>query len=221
MNTSSFFTKETVIALASLFVALVTLLINYLAWRYPKQTIQTSSTPEDRPKRIFFKTPLPIPIFFLGFGLVLLLNNKSTTPSGVAPTKQTTSPNTPADDSSTSNSTKPKEESYTYTMQAKQTQNQNNSSRFIKTECSSIKDQRTGYEWFVGPDKNMSYDEAKKWVASLHSCGKTWTLPSPKEVRTLYDPEKTAGIGTLINGNTGPLRLTLFLMISAVAHGYG
>lgn len=39
-------------------------------------------------------------------------------------------------------------------------------------------------EWMVGPDSNTSWDAAVRWVESL---GDRWRMPTPDELRALYD----------------------------------
>jgi hypothetical protein len=47
-----------------------------------------------------------------------------------------------------------------------------------------IFDTMTGLEWQVGPDEDMSWDEARAWVDGL---GGNWGMPTREELRGLYD----------------------------------
>lgn len=71
----------------------------------------------------------------------------------------------------------------------------NPTARYSVTTCNSIKDSRTGLEWYVGPDRNVTWDEAQQWVASLNSCNGGWRMPSLKEIGALYNPATKAGTG--------------------------
>jgi len=57
-----------------------------------------------------------------------------------------------------------------------------------------ILDTVTGLEWQVGPDQNMTWDEAKAWADGL---GGNWNMPTRAELRGLWD----AGISS---DNWGP-----------------
>lgn len=56
-----------------------------------------------------------------------------------------------------------------------------------------IQDTKTGLEWLVGLDKDVSWNEAKAWVDSIDSkkYGIGWRMPVMKELRTIYDPGKS------------------------------
>lgn len=69
------------------------------------------------------------------------------------------------------------------------------------TSCGSIVDNRSRLEWVVGPDRDTTWPDARKWVSSLTLCGGDWRLPSINELKTLYDPAVSAGTGFL-SGNT-------------------
>ncbi len=45
--------------------------------------------------------------------------------------------------------------------------------------------------WVDGPNKRMTWDEAKSWVANLTVAGGGWHMPTRKELKTLY--QKGAG----------------------------
>jgi hypothetical protein len=79
--------------------------------------------------------------------------------------------------------------------------------RYSVTACQSIKDARTGLEWFVGPDRNMTWYEAQQWTTGLGICGGGWRMPSIEEIRGLFDPAATAGVGFLLNGQHYPAHI--------------
>jgi PKD repeat protein len=44
----------------------------------------------------------------------------------------------------------------------------------------------SGLEWQVGPDKDTTWDEAKRWVGNLSVAGKGWRMPTVDELKSLY-----------------------------------
>jgi len=65
--------------------------------------------------------------------------------------------------------------------------------RFEKTSCGSIIDKQTGLEWYVGPDKSMTWKAANNWVQSVTICGGGWRMPKREELRTLFMEEAQEG----------------------------
>lgn len=53
-----------------------------------------------------------------------------------------------------------------------------------------ILDKMTNLEWYVGQDRDMSWDEAKKWIDSLTVAGGGWRMPTLNELRGLYQSGK-------------------------------
>ena len=82
-----------------------------------------------------------------------------------------------------------------------------NQARFSTTSCGSIRDMRTGLEWFVGPDQNMTWYEAQQWTGGLGVCGGSWRMPTIEEIRTLYDPALKAGTGFYTSGRYFPAHI--------------
>jgi len=62
---------------------------------------------------------------------------------------------------------------------------------FILYATSVVKDTKTGLEWFTGPKRMMTWNEARTWVESLSADGGGWRMPTRKELKTLY--KKGAG----------------------------
>jgi hypothetical protein len=85
---------------------------------------------------------------------------------------------------------------------------QNNSTaRYSVSTCNSIKDSRTGLEWYVGPDRNVTWDEAQQWITGLNSCNGGWRMPSLEEIRALYNPATKAGTGYFTSGKHFPAHI--------------
>ena len=63
--------------------------------------------------------------------------------------------------------------------------------RYEKYANSVVFDTKTGLEWYAGPDKDMSWNQARSWVASLSVAGGGWRMPTRKELGALY--QKGAG----------------------------
>jgi caspase domain-containing protein/uncharacterized protein DUF1566 len=55
---------------------------------------------------------------------------------------------------------------------------------FVKHENGIVYDERTGLEWYVGPNEDTNWSEAKKWVRELQIDGGGWKLPQRREART-------------------------------------
>jgi hypothetical protein len=79
--------------------------------------------------------------------------------------------------------------------------------RFKKTACGSIKDVQTGLEWYVGENRNLTWEESKAWTESLSECGANWRMPKTAELRALFDPSAVAGQGYLVGGKHWPAHL--------------
>jgi hypothetical protein len=58
--------------------------------------------------------------------------------------------------------------------------------QFIKYRSNVVYDKNTGLEWYVGPDKGTTWNEAKRWVEDLNVAGGGWRMPTIKELKTLY-----------------------------------
>lgn len=58
--------------------------------------------------------------------------------------------------------------------------------RFKASTEGVISDSKTGFEWVMGPERDMNYDQASKWVAGCRTAGGGWRMPTRKELATLY-----------------------------------
>ncbi len=81
------------------------------------------------------------------------------------------------------------------------------SERYTRTNCGSIVDSRTGREWFIGPDVDVTWTEAQSWARNLSACGKQWSLPTIGDLRPLFDKEYVAGTGYFASGRHWPAHL--------------
>ncbi len=57
---------------------------------------------------------------------------------------------------------------------------------YIKYDSGVVYDKNTGLEWYAGPDNNTTWDEAKRWIASLNVDGGGWRMPTREELKRLY-----------------------------------
>jgi hypothetical protein len=64
--------------------------------------------------------------------------------------------------------------------------------RFSIDDNGVVFDTKTGLEWFVGPDKDTRWEEARSWVEHLSIDGGGWRMPTRDELESLY----TEGVGT-------------------------
>lgn len=47
-------------------------------------------------------------------------------------------------------------------------------------------DTTSGFEWYLGPDRGLSWEEAHQWVQALTAAGGGWRMPTRREVKTLH-----------------------------------
>jgi hypothetical protein len=57
---------------------------------------------------------------------------------------------------------------------------------YTKYSTGIVYDKATGLEWYAGPDRDMSFYEAKNWINSLNVDGTGWRSPNQKDLRSLY-----------------------------------
>ena len=62
--------------------------------------------------------------------------------------------------------------------------------RFTVDAEGVITDGRTGLEWLVGPDKDITWDGSERWVERQNAGGGRWRLPKLNEVGSLYEEGK-------------------------------
>lgn len=60
---------------------------------------------------------------------------------------------------------------------------------YIKYATGIVYDQKTNLEWYVGPDEDTSWYQARKWTKDLDVKGRGWRMPKIKELKTLYNKE--------------------------------
>ena len=89
--------------------------------------------------------------------------------------------------------------------------------RYRRTSCGSIIDSKTGLEWYVGPDANLTLAAARSWVRNLDACGKQWAVPTTVELRSLFDKEFVAGTGYFTSGRYWPAHIEP--IFSAIGQG--
>jgi hypothetical protein len=58
--------------------------------------------------------------------------------------------------------------------------------RFTKAENGVITDRVTGLEWYVGPNSDNTWHQAKEWAENLNVDGGGWRLPTLQELKALY-----------------------------------
>ncbi|MBI5844890.1 MAG: DUF1566 domain-containing protein [Deltaproteobacteria bacterium] len=61
--------------------------------------------------------------------------------------------------------------------------------RFFVSDDGIIEDVLEKLFWVVGPDKNMSFNQARAWASNLTTRGLKWRLPTIKELQSLLDLE--------------------------------
>ena len=63
--------------------------------------------------------------------------------------------------------------------------------QYVSYKNGIVYDEKTNLEWIAGPDKDMTWDQAKAWVESLSVDGGGWRMPTIAELKGLY--KKGAG----------------------------
>jgi uncharacterized caspase-like protein len=79
--------------------------------------------------------------------------------------------------------------------------------RYQRQECGAILDRSASLEWYVGPDRDIGWQDAAAWAAGLDACGGGWSLPSTAQVAGLFDATQSAGTGYRTQGRSFPARI--------------
>ena len=58
--------------------------------------------------------------------------------------------------------------------------------RFTKADNGVITDSVTGLEWYVGPNGDNNWHQAKAWTENLTVAGDGWRLPTVPELKAIY-----------------------------------
>ncbi|MFZ5448227.1 MAG: DUF1566 domain-containing protein [Thermodesulfobacteriota bacterium] len=58
--------------------------------------------------------------------------------------------------------------------------------RYSKADNGVITDRITGLEWYVGPNHDNNWHEAKAWTENLTVAGGGWRMPTVAELKALY-----------------------------------
>jgi Protein of unknown function (DUF1566) len=64
--------------------------------------------------------------------------------------------------------------------------------RFTKADNGVITDSVTGLEWYVNPNPDNKFREAKAWAESLTVAGSGWRLPTMAELKAIYQKGASA-----------------------------
>jgi hypothetical protein len=76
-------------------------------------------------------------------------------------------------------------------------------SRFETFVSGTVRDTKSGLDWYAGPDKNTSWDEAKSWTENLRIYGGGWRMPTRSELKSLYQKGAGSRNMTPLIRNTG------------------
>jgi hypothetical protein len=63
--------------------------------------------------------------------------------------------------------------------------------QYVAYENGIVCDKKANIEWLAGPDKYVTWDDAKAWVENLSIAGGGWRMPTKEELQSLY--KKGAG----------------------------
>jgi hypothetical protein len=57
---------------------------------------------------------------------------------------------------------------------------------FVQYNSGVVYDTESGLEWFAGPDRSTSWEEANRWAVGLDKFGGGWRMPIRSELDSLY-----------------------------------
>jgi hypothetical protein len=75
--------------------------------------------------------------------------------------------------------------------------------QLLRFETGVVYDPESGLEWYAGPDRSTSWEEAKNWVTSLDAFGGRWRMPTMDELDTLHRVGDAANNITYLLYNSG------------------
>lgn len=61
--------------------------------------------------------------------------------------------------------------------------------KYKTSECGSIFSNKSKLEWYIGPDRLVTLEAAKVWIAKLDACGGGWEMPEAKHIKDLFIKE--------------------------------
>jgi hypothetical protein len=70
--------------------------------------------------------------------------------------------------------------------QVENAKGQSGQTRFTKASNGVITDHVTGLDWYVGPNHDNNWHEAKAWTESLTVAGGGWRMPTVAELKAIY-----------------------------------
>ena len=82
--------------------------------------------------------------------------------------------------------------------ETKPTPSQNN--RFKRYKTGVIADNDTGLEWYLGPNRDINWEETDEWVKTLDIDRKGWRLPSYEELNGIHEDSRY-GINSIFKVN--------------------
>lgn len=88
---------------------------------------------------------------------------------------------------------------------------------FIKYNENCIKDLNTNYYWYIAPDKNFDFDSTNIYSNRISERNLNWRVPTYAEIKTLYNPDLSAGQGYYTNNKYFPAKI--HNVFSAVGSG--
>ena len=78
---------------------------------------------------------------------------------------------------------------------------------YIKFNPFCIKDLNTNYYWYIAPDRNFNYEEAKNFALTINERKLNWRIPTFDEIKSLYNSNYSAGEGFYINNKYYPAKI--------------
>ena len=73
----------------------------------------------------------------------------------------------------------------------------------VRYDSGIVYDTETGLEWFAGPDRGTSWEEANSWVVGFDKFGGGWRMPILNELDSLYHVGDGVNNITYLLNNSG------------------
>jgi hypothetical protein len=73
----------------------------------------------------------------------------------------------------------------------------------VRYDSGGVYDTESGLEWFAGPDRGTSWEEANSWVIGLDEFGSGWRMPIRSELDSLYHVGDGVNNITFLLNNSG------------------
>ena len=78
---------------------------------------------------------------------------------------------------------------------------------FTRYNIDCIKDLNTNYYWYIAPDKDFNFEEARLFSKNISERNLNWRIPTYNEIKSLYNSDYSAGEGFFNNDKYYPAKI--------------